>query len=120
MTQAPTRFDFKRYLASREWALMKRAVRDRSGGVCERCHFRPAADVHHLTYERVGAEYLTDLLHLCKPCHRFESAVIDWDPSKCDCDPVAAAAWADFVRGEDPAVYETASKHALEVADAYA
>lgn len=120
MTQAPARFNFKRYLASREWALVKRAVRERSGGLCERCHFRTADEVHHLTYERIGAEHLDDLLYLCKPCHRFESAVIDWDPAKCNCDPILAAAWADFVRDEDPAVYEAAFKHALDVADAYA
>lgn len=120
MTSTPVRFDFKRYLASREWALMKRAVRQRSGGLCERCRFRPAAEIHHQTYARIGHEDLEDLQHVCKPCHRFESAVIDWDPASCNCDPVSAAAWADFVKGENQAVVEAAFQHALDVADAYA
>lgn len=114
------RFSYGRYLASREWAVKKREVRARSGGLCERCHFRPATQVHHRDYSHTGNERLDELQHVCRPCRLFESAEIEWDPASCNCDPVSAAAWADFVKGEDPAVVEAAFQHALEVADAYA
>lgn len=32
----PETFNYQRYLASREWAVLKEAVRRRSGGKCER------------------------------------------------------------------------------------
>ena len=75
-----TDFDYPRYLASREWALLKNAVRERSGGVCERCGNAPATQCHHLTYERIGRELLTDLQDICRPCHEYESAVSAFDP----------------------------------------
>lgn len=119
VTTALPRFNYGRYLASREWASLKRAIRERSGGICERCHFRPAAEVNHMIYERIGAEKLEDLEHLCKPCHRYESAVIDWNPANCNCDPELAADWVELLRGEPPEVYEAAVAHAREVTDAY-
>lgn len=71
--------NFKRYLASREWALKKRAARSRSGGTCERCGQAPSAHVHHLTYERIGEELLEDLLDVCRGCHEWLSGG-DYDP----------------------------------------
>lgn len=76
----PESFDYHRYLASREWAALKKAVRERAAGLCERCGLLPIGSVHHLTYERLGREELNDLRGLCKPCHAFESAATDFDP----------------------------------------
>ncbi len=75
-----TGFDYGRYLASREWALKKRAVWKRSRGICERCKVGPYQETHHLTYERLGCERLEDLQALCIPCHEYESAVASFDP----------------------------------------
>lgn len=74
--------EYQTYLASREWALKREAVRERSYGVCERCHFRKMDAVHHLTYARVGKEDLTDLLAICEPCHEFISGKTDVDPKR--------------------------------------
>lgn len=65
----PGEFNYKAYLASREWAVLKQAVRERSNGACERCSYPEVAATHHLTYERVGRESLGDLLGVCGPCH---------------------------------------------------
>jgi len=73
--------DYHKYLASREWAVKKQAVRERCGGVCERCTARPMDHVHHLTYERIGAERLEDLQGLCEQCHEFVSGVTQVDPA---------------------------------------
>jgi len=65
--------EYYQYLASREWALLKEAVKGRSGSRCERCRVKDSSAVHHLTYERVGNENLDDLIDLCRDCHRFLS-----------------------------------------------
>jgi hypothetical protein len=70
-----------RYYASREWATLKAAVRERSGGLCERCRRRPYTQTHHTTYERMGRERLDDLQGLCDRCHEFLSAKRQEDPA---------------------------------------
>lgn len=72
---------YHRYLASREWGLLKEQVRQRSGGHCEHCGSNTYEQTHHVTYERVGAERLDDLLAVCEECHLFLSGKSDDDPS---------------------------------------
>jgi len=71
---------YQLYLASREWAVLKEAVRARSKGVCERCHFEVGENVHHQTYERKYQERLDDLVHFCRPCHEYVSGKRGRDP----------------------------------------
>lgn len=73
-------FDYHRYLASREWALLREQVRTRSGNVCEHCGLVRQQAVHHLTYERLGHEDLDDLMAVCNRCHEFLSGKTDQDP----------------------------------------
>lgn len=73
-------FDYQRYLASREWKIKRQQVRQRSGGICERCHLNPATQCHHDTYERLGHERLEDLRDLCTACHRFVENLSTYDP----------------------------------------
>jgi hypothetical protein len=72
--------EYQRYLASREWAVLKEAVRQRSKGVCERCHFNKHEQTHHLTYERIGREVIDDLLGVCSICHEYLSGKTNLDP----------------------------------------
>jgi len=78
----PKSVNYKEYLASREWALLKEHVRQRSHGWCERCAVGLYEQTHHVTYERVGRELLTDLLAVCRECHEFLSAKSTKDPSE--------------------------------------
>lgn len=75
------RSSYGAYLASREWALKKAAIEKRSGGKCERCRRAYATEVHHRTYEHLYAEPLEDLIHICRPCHEYESGKSDIDPA---------------------------------------
>jgi hypothetical protein len=75
-----TKAEYHRYLASREWAVLKTQVRARDGGTCERCGRGAHAHTHHLTYERLGHERLEDLQGLCAACHAFLSGQTDEDP----------------------------------------
>ena len=72
---------YRAYLASRDWALKKLAVRERSGGHCERKCGRKATQVHHQTYINIYNEGLEDLLHVCGPCHAYLSGRTHSDPS---------------------------------------
>jgi hypothetical protein len=72
--------EYQKYLASREWSLKKRAVKERAGGKCERCKFGEYQQTHHLTYEHIGAEPLEDLQGICSYCHKFISAESNIDP----------------------------------------
>lgn len=72
--------DYHQYMASREWALKREAIKERAGNICERCQEAYLANVHHLTYESLGNEPLHDLQGLCRPCHAFLSAKSEDDP----------------------------------------
>jgi 5-methylcytosine-specific restriction endonuclease McrA len=63
---------WKRYyehLASDRWADLRRRVLARCKGTCEGCGLRPAVQVHHLNYDRLGDELLFDLVGVCLECH---------------------------------------------------
>jgi hypothetical protein len=71
---------YARYLASREWGLLKQAVHRRAGGKCERCRRNKINAVHHLTYIRKYCERLEDLQAICNACHDFEHGRSNYDP----------------------------------------
>lgn len=83
-----THAEYQAYLASREWAVKREAVRRRAGNRCERCRRHKMDACHHLTYERVGgAERLSDLQAICDPCHEYLSG-------KCSIDPAAQSSYS--------------------------
>lgn len=61
---------YDEYLRTPRWKKVREKVLERAGGLCEGCREQPAAQVHHITYRRVGFELLTDLAALCGGCHR--------------------------------------------------
>ncbi len=60
---------YEEYLSSDDWKDLKKKVIVRSKGKCEGCGDQTYLDVHHLTYERIGMELLTDLTAYCRDCH---------------------------------------------------
>jgi hypothetical protein len=77
---ADDREKYRAYLCSREWALLRNAVRERCGGKCERCKVNEMECVHHLTYARKYDERLDDLAGWCNFCHEFTHGKSDYDP----------------------------------------
>ncbi len=64
---------YRRYLNSQAWAARRAEILARADGQCEECgaSLGPGeAEVHHLSYERVGRESAEDLVALCPGCHR--------------------------------------------------
>lgn len=61
---------YNAYLQTTAWRLKRQAVLTRANNWCEGCAQRPAAHVHHTTYDHVFDEFLFELVALCEPCHR--------------------------------------------------
>jgi hypothetical protein len=57
------------YLRSDHWRRTRIAALDRADNRCQVCNGADALDVHHRTYERLGAELPGDLTVLCRRCH---------------------------------------------------
>jgi len=74
--------EYQAYLRSRPWKQRVALVISRGRHVCERCERATIDHVHHLTYEHIFNEPLTDLLGVCEDCHRYLHGYIDHDP--CD------------------------------------
>lgn len=62
--------DYQDYLASRWWKVRRLKAIRKAGFQCEQCGTRGLLEVHHLSYQRLGAERDKDLRALCPPCHR--------------------------------------------------
>lgn len=60
---------YEKYLAAPAWQQKRKKVLDRASGTCEGCLENPATQVHHLSYEHVGDEYLFELVAICDACH---------------------------------------------------
>jgi hypothetical protein len=70
-----TGVDYHGYILSPAWRLKRAARLKRDGGRCVVCGDR-AANVHHLTYERLGDEDVRrDLVSVCRRCHGLLDAI---------------------------------------------
>lgn len=65
----PTNIIWGEYLKTSAWQEMRQKVFRRDGFVCVACGESKNLNVHHITYERLGAEELSDLVTLCQRCH---------------------------------------------------
>lgn len=61
------------YLASPHWRYVRQKKLEATDATCEHCGHRSwSNDVHHRTYDHLGAERLEDLETLCRRCHTEE------------------------------------------------
>ena len=65
---------YAEYLKSTEWQVRRRWALDAADRRCQVCYSngddgQGPLDVHHRTYDRVGAERPSDLTVLCRTCH---------------------------------------------------
>lgn len=76
--------DKRAYYASPHWQNLRAMVRARDRNACRTCWLKgteAVLDVHHRTYERVGCEWLDDLVLLCQDCHKAVHDYV-WKPRK--------------------------------------
>jgi len=63
---------YQSYLQSDDWQRKRTRVLQQRGAKCEVCGIKHRLQVHHLTYDRLGNELLSDLKVLCWACHERE------------------------------------------------
>lgn len=61
-----------RYLLTPEWREKREQRMELDSYRCFRCQSEDRLNVHHITYERLGRERMSDLVTLCWSCHRKE------------------------------------------------
>lgn len=61
--------EYEAYLNSEEWKERRKRRLKMTGFRCSACHKKGMIQVHHLTYERIFREEMSDLLPLCKKHH---------------------------------------------------
>lgn len=59
----------KRYMMTNAWATLRQLVFVRDGNRCQECGSVTDLECHHITYKRLGAEEMSDLVTLCNLCH---------------------------------------------------
>jgi 5-methylcytosine-specific restriction endonuclease McrA len=66
---------YRDYLRSPEWRRTRAAALHRAGNACSLDITHTGdLEVHHRTYERLGEELASDLIVLCRDCHRLHHA----------------------------------------------
>jgi restriction endonuclease Mrr len=66
---------YRRYLRSPEWRRTRAAALLRAGNACALdVRHTDKLEVHHRTYERLGEELASDVVVLCRTCHRLHHA----------------------------------------------
>jgi hypothetical protein len=73
--------NYAEYRDTEHWKRTRAHIRRRARGWCERCKVGKRDDVHHLTYERLGAEQDGDLIGVCRECHEFLHGLQNVDPA---------------------------------------
>jgi 5-methylcytosine-specific restriction endonuclease McrA len=62
---------YSKYLETPEWRSRAAQIKASSGSRCAACGSETRLQIHHLTYDRRGYERPSDLLTLCRPCHKL-------------------------------------------------
>lgn len=68
---------YKNYLKSKHWVMKKKEYNRKYERVCSCCGGKENLQLHHISYDRLGNEPLTDLVYLCKECHMRIHRVIN-------------------------------------------
>jgi len=76
-----TKAEYLAYLQTRQWEMIAEAAKQAANYECALCMSDAHLNVHHRTYDRVGAELPTDLVVLCGACHKRHHRVLQFSAS---------------------------------------
>ena len=65
-----SRRNYIKYLKGKEWKTKRRVFLDKVGERCFLCGGSENIDVHHLTYDNIFREKESDLIPVCRTCHK--------------------------------------------------
>jgi 5-methylcytosine-specific restriction endonuclease McrA len=63
--------EYAKYLKTEHWKEIRLKVLERDNNQCLMCGTTKNINVHHKTYNNLGNEKLTDLVTICKRCHKL-------------------------------------------------
>ena len=69
-TKVKSKAEYQEYLKSKEWQETRRRVFKEYGYRCDQCGSTKNLHIHHITYENLGEEGISDLVPLCAECHK--------------------------------------------------
>lgn len=109
-----TKDEYVTYLASGHWRDTREAALERAGRRCQLCNGAKRLDVHHRTYERVGAEHPGDLTVLCRGCHEHFHGVGDKKKRHLAAQPIAPDNWSMLAADEQQKLREQVARFLSE------
>ena len=62
-------YQYNIYLRSEHWRNLRLIALERDKYICQSCKQEKATEVHHLTYNNLGNEFLDELISYCRVCH---------------------------------------------------
>lgn len=62
--------EYQEYLQSSHWKKISKERRNLDGNKCRTCGYVDNLEVHHVCYDRIGHEFIDDLITLCHDCHQ--------------------------------------------------
>jgi hypothetical protein len=69
------KISYAEYLNTEHWKELKiRKLYSNTKHSCYSCNSMDRLELHHRTYERIGHEWLNDLIWLCRTCHEATHA----------------------------------------------
>lgn len=71
---------YYKYLKSEEWQTFRLQILERDEGICQRCKYRKATCVHHMSYQTYNTEGYTkpeEVISLCRMCHAIIHGKVD-------------------------------------------
>jgi hypothetical protein len=60
---------YEKYRQTDAWRERRERVLKRANYVCEGCRINRATEIHHMTYDNTGDEFLWQLVAICRDCH---------------------------------------------------
>ena len=76
MTISERKRNHTKFLASKEWAVIRCDIFTVRGGKCEYCGSKRSLQIHHISYDNFGGnEEPEDLVILCSSCHMLEHGI---------------------------------------------
>ena len=67
------------YMQSKQWFILKAMLLMKYKYKCQICDCIHSLEAHHLTYERLGDEWLSELALLCRDCHQAQHEHYGYD-----------------------------------------